>query len=105
MVIYCVTWIHSNDLTKGKGRCLEPVTGFTVICRNSSDALACLEYHFRNKYKGSDIFDIEDGKVELQRCKVDSRNFHANYMMMDGIREPLELNNLKDNLLRVHKIF
>lgn len=91
----------SNDLAKCKGRKPSLVTGFTVLCRNSHDALACLDYHFKHYYDSSDIFDIEDGEVKLSRCKVDSRNFNANYLLMDGIKEPVELSDVKSSIIRL----
>ena len=105
MVLYNVVWLYSNDLAKGKGRCTDLVTGFTVLCRNSHDALNCLDYHFHHHYKSSNVFDIEDGEVKLSRCKIDSRNFNANYLMMDGIKEPIELSDLKSSLLRLSRFF
>ena len=101
-------WNVSPELSKGKGRVSSKdyIIGFNVLCRNSHDAIKCLNYHFRFVYKNPNGLTIEDGIITLSRIKVDSRNFTANYLLMDGIKEPLSLSDLKnDNLLRLNKIF
>lgn len=107
MLIYTVTWIYRNELAKGKGRVrnAEHILGFSVICRNAKDAICCLEFHFNNSFSNVNNLTIDDGEVILKRSKIDSRNFNANYLMMDGIGEPIVLDNLKSNCLRVSKIF
>lgn len=107
MVVYDVSWFHKSALAKGKGRVKssEMLFGFTVLCRSAHDALSCVPYHFYNKFKHRDHVCLDDGEIILKRSIVDSRNFTINYLMMDNIREPIELSNLKDNCLRVHQIF
>ena len=107
MVIYSVTWFYRNDLAKGKGRVAknEHILGFSVICRNAKDAISCLDYHFNHSFKNPNGLTVDDGEVVLKRSKIDSRNFQANYMLMDGIREPILLDNLKSNCVRSHLIF
>ena len=106
MVIYSVTWMISKDLSKGKGRAKRPehLTGFSVLCRNRTDAISCLDYHFEQMYPNGP-FTIDDGEVILKRQVVDSRNFSFNYLLMDGMREPLIMSDLKSNFFRAHKIF
>lgn len=107
MVLYLVNWTAESELTQGKGKVKnrEGVIGFTVLCRNCHDAVSCLYWYFDHEYKNSNNLSVDDGVVRLTRCKIDSRGFTANYMMMDGIREPIELADLKSNILRIHKIF
>lgn len=107
MVIYSVVWERDSDLSLGKGRPKkdkEYVTHFSVICRNISDATACLFYHFNKEFINSN-FDIDDGKVTFHRQKIDSRNFHATYLFLAGMREPLYLPDIKSNNLRLNHIF
>lgn len=108
MVIYCVQWFRDKKLCKGKGRATSDMTfTFTVICRNISDATRCLDYYFRfvfsevNKHN----FNIDDGVVTMTRLTIDSRKFEAQYLLLDGMREPLYLPDPSSNLLRAHKIF
>lgn len=107
MLVYTVLWSHSSVLAKGKGRSKdsESLCAFSVICRNRKDAVACLDYHFNNVFKHRDNISIDDGEIILRRAIVDSRGFNANYLMMDGIREPILLSDLKSNFSRVSSIF
>lgn len=107
MVIYNVTWIYRIDLAKGKGRVTnqEHLICLQVICRNAKDALCCLDYHFFHSFNNKHDLTVDDGEVILKRSKIDSRNFNANYMMMDGISEPILLHDLKSNCNRAGKIF
>lgn len=107
MLLYSVVWWYDSDLAKGKGRIKnhEHLVQFSVICRNSADAVLALHYHFYKVYRPSKGITIEDGQIELKRMKIDSRGFNANYLYMDGIREPLHLSDLKSNSLRLKQIF
>lgn len=107
MLLYSVSWTYDKNLTKGKGRVStsEHFFSFSVICRNSSDAVKCLNYHFNFVFRPSSGITIDDGSITLKRSIVDSRGFTAKYMMMDGLREPLELSDLKSNFVRLNKIF
>lgn len=105
MKLYSVIWMYDKDLSKGKGRCVECVTGFTVLCNNAQEALSCLPYHWHTYYKSRDVFDIEDGEVKLTRCKIDSRNFNANYIFLDKMREPLELSSIDKSLFNYSRFF
>lgn len=106
-MVYDVLWVRDSVLAKGKGRVKkdEIVINFTVICGSSNDAIKCLEFVFREQYRNNNGLSLSDGVITLKRSKVDSRGFYPNYMLMDGIREPIYLHNLKSNALRAQKIF
>lgn len=109
MVIYSVEWSCTPEQTKGMGRIPkeESSFAFSVICRNSKDAYRCLDYHFnfvhRNILKRS--ITLDDGVIKMTRRKVDSRNFNALYLMLEGMREPVYLPDPASNVLRSHRIF
>ena len=103
MKLYSVVWMHDSDLSKGKGRCKELVTGYTVLCNTKSEALRCLNWHWDNHYKDSANFDPDDGNITITRCKIDSRDFHANYLLMDRMTEPIELGSIDSSLFRLSK--
>lgn len=107
MVLYSVCWSPDHELFKGKGRVpsSESKIFLHVLCRNSKDAILALEYHFRYHYKNSRDLSLDDGEFTLSRSKIDSRGFVAHYLMMDGIKQPLNLIDLKSNTNRVHSIF
>lgn len=107
MVVYSVTWILNKNHCKGSGRVKknELIFGFTALCRTKFDALACLDYHFHRKFVHRDSVCLDDGDILLKRSVIDSRHFDVNYLMMDGISEPLELSNLKSNVTRLNQIF
>lgn len=96
MLVYSVTWEADSELTKGKGRIKhgEYNFHFNVLCRNSKDATACLEYLFPIKYSGK--FALCDGEVTLRRHKLDSRGFEIQYLLMDGMHKPLCLINARE---------
>ena len=100
MLVYTVSWSHSSELSKGKGRVCknDSIFGFSVLCRSSSDAVKCLEWYFVNVFKNPKGLDFTDGIVKLQRSSVDSRNFTINYLFMDDIKRPISLSNVKDSL-------
>lgn len=102
MVLYSVLWTCDPELSKGKGRIKSDnhLFAFTVLCRNSRDAHACLDWYFRFKYDNRNSLTLDDGVITLRRCTIDSRSFVANYLMMDGIKEPLSLSDLKDSLIK-----
>lgn len=104
MLVYNVIWFHDKDLTTGKGKCKECVVTINVLCRHAGDALRCFNWYFDKKHVKSE-FTINDGEIKLKRVKIDSRGFNADYMMMDGIKEPLALDDLKSNITRVRNIF
>lgn len=96
MIVYSVTWKADPELTKGKGRIThsEYIFGFNVLCRNSKDASACLEYLFEVKYSGK--FSLCDGVVTMRRMKIDSRGFDIQYLLMDGMKKPLYLRDCSE---------
>lgn len=105
MLLYLVTWELDKSLAKGKGKISNPLIAFKVLCRNSSDALHCLSWHFQREYDNPKSLTLDDGLISLSRCTIDSRGFTANYLMMDGIREPIYLSDLKSNAIRFKQIF
>lgn len=108
MVLYNVTWIVDNNLTKGKGRLLsgEHVFGFNVLCDSSSSALRCLQYCFVHHFSANKHnLTLDDGVIKLSRSVIDSRGFCAQYLLLNGMREPIYLTDPASNLLRADKIF
>ena len=109
MVLYKVEWIHSKELAKGKGK----VSGnevrfvFTVLCRNIYDAHRCLDYYFNFVFSRDNKHSliIDDGEVRMSRMIIDSRNFIAHYLLLDGMREPIYLTDPGSNLMRASRIF
>ena len=98
MLVYLVQWKADSELTKGKGRITSKdfMYVFTVLCRNSHDATACLEYLFNKEYYGK--FSLSDGEITLRRMKLDSRSFEIQYLFMDGIKKPISFRNLDRSL-------
>lgn len=105
MLIYQVSWVYSHDLAKGKGKITKKELSimFSVLCRNSQDAIKCLEWVFRNDFKNQHNLTLDDGVMTLRRSSVDSRNIIASYLLMDGMTSPLELFDLKGSLIRYTK--
>lgn len=102
MLIYQVSWVYSHDLAKGKGKITnkEYSIMFSVLCRNSQDAVKCLDWVFRNDFKNQHNLTLDDGVMTLRRSTVDSRNIIASYLLMDGMTTPLELFDMKGSLIR-----
>lgn len=107
MLVYSVMWYASSDLTKGKGRLKdkEHMISLNVLCRNANDAVCCVSWYFYHVYKCSKPVEFSDGEITIKRVKLDSRNFHANYMMMDGISTPISLGDLKDSLQKLNMAY
>lgn len=107
MVLYSVTWSPVKELTKGKGRIpsSENLIFLHVLCRDSKDALQALEYHFRFHYNNRRELTLDDGQFTLSRSKIDSRGFVAHYLLMDGMKQPLNLCDVKSNIHRISTIF
>lgn len=109
MVLYKVEWIHSNILSKGKGKLTknESYFVFTVLCRNSTDAHRCLNFYFDHQFVKSNKHSLclDDGEIRLSRMTIDSRGFYPHYLMLDGMREPIYLTDVSSNLLRANNIF
>lgn len=110
MVLYLASWSFDKN-TAIRGRVGRPKTNdyginVLVLCRNSSDALRCLSYEFYSTiYREDSSLSFGDGEIKLSRRKIDSRGFVAQYLMMDGMKEPLFLSDMKSNILRFDKIF
>lgn len=107
MVVYSVTWKRDEELSKGtfKGR---PKNGtssfsFSVLCRTSKDAVACLEVLFPHHFGFNSGIKIEDGSVTLKRQKLDSRGFEFQWMMMDKMKFPILMSDVYNDRLEVPK--
>lgn len=110
MLIYLCQWSLDKELAKGLGKpkAKEFIYGFTVICRSSADAVRCLQWYHESVFfdQCNRKYTINDGIISLARTKIDSRGFTANYLLMDGMKEPLILSDvLRSNILRLNKIF
>lgn len=107
MVIYYVRWLRDDVNARGttKGRPCKKSTslyGFTVLCRNASDATRCLQHVFYNVWHLDSVgLCLEDGEISMKRVNVDSRNFEVTWLFMDGIREPISLLDLDKSLFRL----
>lgn len=102
MLVYFVMWMADQDLAKGKGRVnsKEFMYSFSVLCRNSNDAVKCLEWLFVNDYKSKHGLELSDGVVTMKREKLDSRNFTFRWLYMDGIKRPINMSDLNDSLTK-----
>lgn len=105
MLLYRVEWWYDSSNGARKVKNGNSYFVFTVLCRNISDASQCLEYHFRHVYDNPNNVLLSDGDTTFKRVKIDSRGFVADYLHMDGIRQPFNLSDLKRNVLRLNKIF
>lgn len=100
MVIYTVMWFHNYKLSAGKGKVNknELIFSITVLCRNAHDALQAFAWVFEHDFKSPHGLTFDDGEIKLSRKVVDSRNFFAHYIYMDGIKYPLSLSDFKGSL-------
>lgn len=108
MVIYSVRWVLDTTLAKGKGRAKsgEFYTAFSVLCRSNKDAIRCLHYHFAKTYPSDAFkFSLDDGEVTLKRSIVDSRHFDFRYLMLEEMKEPIDMFNVSKSLLRLTKLY
>lgn len=100
MLVYQVSWSVDENNSKGKGRV--PKSGsyfsFTVLCRNSKDAMSCLDWYFSHEFNNPQGLDVSDGLVKLSRVTLDSRGFNVRYLLMDGIKRPVKMDDLKTSL-------
>lgn len=97
MLVYHVLWSPDSECIKGRSSKVTSI-GFTVLCRNSQDALNCLECLFDKKYVNAG-FSLSDGVSTLRRSKLDSRCFYIDYLFMDGIKQPICLHDVKSSLM------
>lgn len=83
MVIYSVLWFHKSELSKGKGKVnnKENMFNVTILCRNSSDAIKAAMWCFEHDFNSPHGLTFDDGEITLMRKVVDSRNFHAHYIL------------------------
>lgn len=100
MLVYTVKWDAVSSLTKGKGRVKTKDSSicFTVLCRKSTDAVACLYWVFDNMYVNPLKLSIDDGLISIHRTIIDSRHFDFTYLLMDKMSKPLKMSNVKDSI-------
>lgn len=105
MVVYYVRWERDKSLskvsTKGRPKTNDSFFAFTVMCRNSKDAISCLEYLFYRDFQLNTGITIEDGVVSLKRLVLDSRGFTCQWLFMDGIRLPISLSDLNKSVFQL----
>lgn len=107
MVVYFVRWDRGDTPIKshkGRHKIDSAYYSCTVLCRNSKDALSCFEYLFKTEFERNTGIEICDGDLIMKRLKLDSRNFTVQYLMMDGIKRPLCLADLKQSLYDVSRL-
>lgn len=97
MLLYLASWKHPN-------KSVSPIY-LTVLCRQRSQALSTIEYYFKHCYKNIKKLDFDDGSVSLSRCKIDSRGFQANFLMLEDMAQPFDLSCPGSNILRLNHIF
>lgn len=108
MVVYHVKWerddVNSKGTTKGRPKNGSYLHSFTVLCRGAKDAITVLGFVFKDWFP-NDSIEISDGVVTMKRVSLDSRNFEAQYLYMDGIKKPLSLNNLERSIFDMTKYY
>lgn len=109
MQIYNVHWAYDSSLGKGTGKLSSDKKFFdiVVLVRSRADALRAFEILF-NKVHSNDGICPDDGFLTFNRCLVDSRNIFCNYLMLDGMKEPLYLTDIfsrENNLRNIFGIF
>lgn len=106
MLVYHVRWSYDTDLGKGTGKKKfhDQFLDVLVLCRNSHQALSTLQWLFLQKHL-DDGFSIDDGIITCKRCAVDSRNIIVQYLMLEGMKEPLNLVDIPSNSRRLSNIF
>lgn len=102
MQLYHVRW--SYEVKLGSGRLKDSLKHFDIVIlvNNRSQALRAFEILFHREHL-TDGVNADDGELILKRMIVDSRNIFANYLMVDGMDEPLYLTNIRAN--NYHNIF
>lgn len=108
MILYSIHWERDpdfprKDLTKDQKDSNHFI--ISCLCRSISDAVRCAEWYFGKRYGYSGQLRITDGILRCTRCKIDSRNFNVQYLLLDGMREPFDCVDAKSNFSRIHKMF
>lgn len=105
MQVYNVHWSYDTKLGK-LGRIKDSLKFFDIVilCRSRSQALLAFEILFHRFHLNDGIY-VEDGTISIKRCSVDSRNIYANYLMLDGMNEPLYLTDLSRRHNNYYNIF
>lgn len=106
MMVYYCRWDKTEDTIPGqKGRLKTKGTFYDllVLCRGIIDASRCFKWYFYTKCEMNTGVSLEDGTLSFKIHKLDSRNFNAHYMQMDGISEPVCLTDLKASLIKIYR--
>lgn len=105
MQVYNVRWSYDTQLGK-LGRIKDSLKFFDIVilCRSRAQALSAFEILFHRAHLNDGI-NAEDGTIFIKRCSVDSRNIFANYLMLDGMKEPLYLTDVSSRHNNFHNIF
>lgn len=93
MLAYYVRWELVDNPSPKKGRPSKdnsPYYSASILCNNITEALSCFTILFRREYLNDDI-TLDDGKLSFNRMKLDSRNFHIQWLFMKGLHEPISL--------------
>lgn len=93
MLAYHVRWDLQCSPVSKKGRPSkdsQTSLSATVLCNNVSDALGCFSILFRREHLNDGV-TLDDGELTFSRMKLDSRNFHIQWLFMKGLTEPISL--------------
>ena len=105
MQVYNCFWELDSSLAKdGRVKKDEKFFSFSILSDKRLRVVRAFEILFIRKFLGN--IDPDDGKLIITRSKVDSRNLCFNYMMLDGMDEPLFLPSIRDpKRNNLHNIF
>lgn len=108
MVLYYIRWERDEDfpLKKlSKDNKHRHLVHANVLCQSVSDATRFLAWYFGKCFGFQDDITLADGFISYKRCKIDSRGFTPEYLMLPGMKEPFYLIDAKSNYLRFKDIF
>lgn len=93
-----------NTISKvdGRRKSSDKMFMFSVLCESRSLALQAFEALFNERFTD---MSIDDGYFTIRVSKIDSRNFCVQYLMLDGMKFPLYLTDVKSNFRKLHIIF
>lgn len=95
MQVYHVIWELDPSLASdGRVKKDEKTFIFSILTDSRVKVVRAFETLFHRTHLGR--IDPSDGKLLIVRSKVDSRNLCFNYMMIEGMDEPLYLPSIRD---------
>ena len=105
MQIYSLFWEFDPFISSTDGRIKsdDKFFNFTILVDSQSRVIDAFNVLFHRRHLGK--LYPEDGKITIQRCKVDSRNIICNYLFLKGMREPLYLVDVNDKRNNHSNIF